>query len=66
MPPTMGAPGRYEFPVPGNEKIRIYGQNYDYFPTNVLTSKIVVVGHSGLAVGRVYRNLDGYYPMPTK
>ena len=58
--------GRAQFPVPDNSNVLIYANGYSYLYTNIDTSKIVVVGHSGLAKDRVYQNLDGYYPMPTK
>ncbi|MEI8079288.1 MAG: hypothetical protein WCH61_06640 [bacterium] len=57
--------GMAPFPVPEFKKVPIYGPGYDYMLTNVLTSKIVVIGHSGLTWNGRRPDKDGYFPMPT-
>ncbi|MGP8200376.1 MAG: hypothetical protein ACLQU4_12845 [Limisphaerales bacterium] len=57
-------------PVPQNKNVTIHGQNpstlqnYSYTYTNILTSPIYVVGHSGLTRSGVNTSLDGYYSAP--
>ena len=56
------------FPVPGNETIAfsgtsINGSGYSYIYTNVITSPIYVIGHSGLTRGSwnpIYDNIKPY------
>jgi len=58
------------FPVPQNKNITINGQNpdtlgyYSYTYTNILTSLIYVVGHSGLTRYGVRTQFDNYYAPP--
>jgi len=58
------------FPVPQNKTTVIKGINYDTFEsynytyTNVMTSPIYVVGHSGLTRNGVNSQYDNYYVAP--
>ena len=56
------------FPVPKNKVVTIWGTGlwgpYRYTYTNVLTSDIYVIGHSGLAVDRSYPQYNRYYAAP--
>ena len=58
------------FPVPQNKMITIHGINYETFEdysytyTNVITSPIYVVGHSGLTRNGVNNSFDNYYAAP--
>ncbi|MGH7990452.1 MAG: hypothetical protein ACREDS_09730, partial [Limisphaerales bacterium] len=57
------------FPVPQNAKITIhgtdpYGSGYSYAYTNVMTSPIYVIGHSGLTRSSVDSQYDNAYPAP--
>jgi hypothetical protein len=59
------------FPVPQNKKVTISGINYEDFDsynftyTNVMTSPIYVVGHSGLKRSSLDSSQDNYYAAPT-
>ncbi len=59
--------GMAPFPVPNNKNVVIYGSGYDYHLTNILTSRIYVVGHPGLTVGGVSLQFDNdkSYAPPT-
>jgi hypothetical protein len=46
-------------PAPGNTSINIEGMTW-----RLRTSKIFVVGHSGICVDRWVQGLDGYYFVP--
>ncbi|MDE3100105.1 MAG: hypothetical protein KGJ88_11590 [Verrucomicrobiota bacterium] len=58
------------FPVPQNKNIIVHGQNpqtleyYSYSYTNVVTSKIYVIGHSGLTRSSMNSSYDNYYVAP--
>jgi len=70
---SVQQPNIAPFPVPTNAQFYhisgeagVDGQNYDYYipATNIVTSPIYVIGHSGLTRGSVDPNYDGLYVSP--
>jgi hypothetical protein len=67
---SASAPNHAPFPVPQNKNVKISGENYEDFEdysytfTGIETSKIYVVGHSGLTRGGLTTSQDGLYPAP--
>ena len=67
---TTPAANMAPFPVPQNNNIIVHGQNpqtlesFSYSYTNVVTSKIYIVGHSGLTRSGMNSSDDNYYVAP--
>jgi hypothetical protein len=60
------APNVAPFPVPENKRVLICGYELDdnyycYSSTNLITSQILVAGHSGLMVSGLDGGFDGYF-----
>lgn len=50
--------GMAPFPVPQNKNVLIYGDGFTYLATNIETSRIDVIGHSGLYIGGLKPQFD--------
>ena len=66
---SVAANGTAPLPVPQNKKVTIWGTNpnngpFNYPYTDIDTSRIFVVGHSGLKVSGSDGNYDNYYVAP--
>jgi len=58
---TKSTYGGVPIPTPENKDIWIYGNGFRYHYTNVITSKIYLIGYPGLKVDRT----DGSYNSDT-
>ncbi len=61
---SKSAPNTCPLPVPANKNVTMTLGGVEYIVTGVITSKIYVVGHSGLTRGSLVVDEDGRYPAP--